>query len=158
MSNERIGEIPLDDYLEIVGRGKGGGPGGGKPANRALKMVGLLLLCTLCMAAGDYIGPLSGKNVRTATYEEAIALLSDSRHEAWAGETGMVAAKLHAENILAAIHGLAMRQADHQNYASGYLRNISMTGIKLLQRLETDGVTPKKVTDDLQMIRKLLGN
>lgn len=162
MNNECIGEIPLEDYLEIVGRSKATEPGQGQLANRGkaagrvFKMVGLLMLCTLCMAAGDYIRPWTGKE--TVSYEQALALLTDPKHAAWASEIGMGAAHRHADSVIDAIGGLAMRQADHQTYASSYLRNLSVKGITLLQQLESDGVVPEKVRKDLQYIRRLLGN
>jgi len=55
MNVGQIGEIPLEDYIKIVGRKKH------KPVKRLARVAGIAATCTLCMAAGDYLGPWSGK-------------------------------------------------------------------------------------------------
>lgn len=150
MSKQHIGEIPLEDYLEVVGKGAPRRP------HRAWRAVGLLALCTLCTAAGDYIGPWTGKNAKSLTFDQAIELLNDPANEEWASELGMHAAHRHAERAIDAMHGLALRQEDHQTYASSYLRNLCAKGIGMLQQLEAEGVVPEKVRKDLQHIRRQL--
>ena len=49
MNGGQIGEIPLEDYIKIVGTKKT------PPVKRLSRVAGIVALCTLCMAAGDYL-------------------------------------------------------------------------------------------------------
>lgn len=68
-SRQQIGEIPLEDYLEAIGHDKKRTP------RRLVRYAGLLIMCTLCMAAGDYLQPWSGRGARDLSFDEALAVV-----------------------------------------------------------------------------------
>jgi hypothetical protein len=71
MNGGQIGEIPLEDYIKIVGTKKT------PPVKRLARVAGIVALCTLCMAAGDYLGPWSGKRARDLSFEQALAMVEN---------------------------------------------------------------------------------
>lgn len=68
-SRHQIGEIPLEDYLEAIGHDKK------RKSRRLSRYAGVLVMCMLCMAAGDYLGPWSGKGALDLSFEEALAVV-----------------------------------------------------------------------------------
>ena len=69
MSEQQFGEIPIEDYLHIIGHQKKRGVG------RLLQAVAILFMCTLCIAAGDYLRPWSGKRAQDLSFEQALAVI-----------------------------------------------------------------------------------
>lgn len=72
MNEKQYGVIPLDDYIKIVDRRKG--------RTRRVRKWGLgaaaLTMCMLCTAAGDYLGPWSGKRARDLSFEQALSVMA----------------------------------------------------------------------------------
>jgi len=69
MNTRKLGDIPLDDYLQWV-RPR-------RPWRRPLKLLGLLVLCGCSMAAGAF-GPWPGRATRDRSLESAFAVLDST--------------------------------------------------------------------------------
>jgi benzoyl-CoA reductase/2-hydroxyglutaryl-CoA dehydratase subunit BcrC/BadD/HgdB len=95
----------------------------------------VLVLCVLCTAAGDYIAPWTGKHSDELSLKDAVRVMSE-RSEDWAKEIGLYVAHRHLELGMVAMRALGEANPDQARSASGYIRNLCMTGIDHVKALE----------------------
>jgi hypothetical protein len=118
MTNEHIGEIPLEDYIKIVGNKKN------PRVTRLGKVAGLLAMCTLCMGAGDYLGPWSGKHARDLSFEEALAVVEGGSPEAHA-RSAAEKLRRYCKRSVEAVGSLKLRGPNLEATADAILAGIS---------------------------------
>jgi hypothetical protein len=145
MSTSSYGEISLRDYARLTA-----------PRRRWLltlgKFAGALIACASLMAAGDFIGPWTGKHSRDLSLHEALALIEEASAEQWSTEIGLGVAHLHVEKAIDQIHKVAKRDDKPGEYASLYLRNVGRRCVAHLRELADLGIRPDAHEGHLQII------
>tara|TARA_R110002072_G_scaffold217365_2_gene375056 strand:- start:95606 stop:95983 length:378 start_codon:yes stop_codon:yes gene_type:complete len=71
MSEQQFGEIPIEDYLHIIGHQKK------RRVGRLARIAAMLFMCTLCIAAGEYLQPWSGRRAPELPFEQALVVIED---------------------------------------------------------------------------------
>jgi len=146
MTTRQLGEIPLEDYLAAVSHSK----------HRALKRLGLsglgLLLCFVCIAAGDYYNPWYG-DLTDINYDQAITILEQSEPVEWAAEAGMLAAYRHNRKVLDRLLDVAERSERDAENASLYLLHLARRGVRHIADLRSKGVLIQRQEDSLRLLK-----
>lgn len=144
---KQIGGISVGEYLRIT-RGR----------RRRLwsalgKLAGILAMCLLCTAAGDYVGPWTGKHSRNLILSDAMALLEESTPREWEAELGMHSVYRHMMRAIDSMRAMAGNEGKTGEYASVYLLNITRRGIAHIKDLATLGVHEQEQVKGLQLLR-----